>query len=360
MKITGPLLQCQLLETPLLNILNFQTLIATKASRICQAAQNDEVTDFGLRRAQGFDGGISASRAAFIGGVHATSNVFAAKKYGIPVKGTLGHSWIMAFLREDEAFLAYAKAMPNNCVFIVDTYQSINGIQNAISIGQYLKEKNCRLLGIRLDSGDLTILSQKARSMLDAAGFHDTRIIASGDLDEYQITHLKKSGAPINAWGIGTKLITAFEEPALGGTYKLVAIKEEEGWRSCSKISDDKSKSTIPGATQIRRYHKQGRFIADVIYDAFSAGPNLPTCQALDAKAAKPISKDAEHTDLLVPIFRKGKSVYDLPCIEQNRSYAAMQVSSLDPSLKKIKNPEKYGVWIDSMLILKRKQLTGI
>lgn len=336
LRITGPLLQCQLLETPILNMLNFQTLIATKAARICQAAQNDEVTDFGFRRAQGFDGGISASRAAFIGGVHATSNVYAAKKYGIPVKGTLGHSWVMAFLREDEAFLAYADAMPDNCVFVVDTYQSINGIQNAINVGLYLKKKNHRLLGIRLDSGDLTVLSKQARHMLDAAGFQDTLIIASGDLDEYQITYLKEAGAPINAWGVGTKLITAFEEPALGGTYKLVAIKEENSWRSCSKISDDKNKTTIPGRTQVRRYQKQGRFVADIIYNALSEGPSTAH-----------IPPDTQHADLLIPIFKKGQCIYQTPSIKQIRNHTAAQLDSLEPFLKQFKNPDHYSVRVD-------------
>ena len=340
LKITGPLLQCQLLETPLLNILNFQTLIATKAARICQAAQNDEVTDFGFRRAHGFDGAISASRAAFIGGVHATSNVFAAKKYGIPVKGTLGHSWVMAFLREDEAFLAYADAMPENCVFVVDTYQTVNGIQNAINVGQYLKKNNHRLLAVRLDSGNLAVLSQQARHMLDAAGFQDTQIIASGDLDEYQIARLKEAGAPIDAWGVGTRLITAFEEPALGGTYKLVAIKQENGWRHCRKISDDANKTTIPGATQVRRYQKAGRFVADIIYDAMASGPSTTH-----------LAKDTQYADLLIPVFEKGQCVYQTPVLEKIRSYAAAQLSSLDPSCKQLKNPSPYSVRVDSMLI---------
>jgi nicotinate phosphoribosyltransferase len=340
LKITGPILQCQLLETPILNILNFQTLIATKAARICQAAQNSEVTDFGFRRAHGFDGAISASRAAYIGGVHSTSNVFAAKKYGIPIKGTLGHSWVMAFLREDEAFLAYANAMPDNCIFVVDTYQTITGIQNAIKVGHYLKKKSHRLRGIRLDSGDLATLSRQARHMLDAAGFQDTLIIASGDLDEYQITYLKKSGAPIDAWGVGTRLITAFEEPALGGTYKLVAIKEENNWRSCSKISDDKNKTTIPGATQIRRYQRQGNFVADIIYDSF-----------LEKPATKNIPKNTTCTDLLIPVFCKGQHVYQNPSIEKIRDYAAAQLNSLNPSYKRLKNPRHYGVRFDSMLI---------
>ena len=215
LRCIGPLIQAQLLESALLNIINFQTLIATKASRIVRAAQGDPVLEFGLRRAQGIDGAMSASRAAYIGGCVGTSNVLAGQKFGIPTKGTHAHSWVMAFDKEMEAFEAYADSMPNNCIFLVDTYDSIAGVQKAIKIGNKLKQKGHHLVGIRLDSGDLAQLSIQARKLLDDAGFEEAVIVASNALDEYRIEALKAKGSKINTWGIGTKLVTSYDQPAL-------------------------------------------------------------------------------------------------------------------------------------------------
>ena len=209
LRVQGSLLQCQILETALLNIVNFQTLIATKAARVCFAAQGDPVLEFGLRRAQGIDGGLAASRATYIGGCVATSNVLAGKLYGIPVKGTHAHSWVMSFDSEEEAFQAYAQAMPNNCIFLVDTFDTLKGTKKAIEMGQWLREKGHQLGGIRLDSGDFVQLSQQVRKMLDEAGFEQARIVASSDLDEHLIADLKSAGAQIDLWGVGTKLITS-------------------------------------------------------------------------------------------------------------------------------------------------------
>ncbi len=254
MRIQGPLIQCQLLETALLNIINFQTLIATQSARICEAAQGDPVLEFGLRRAQGPDGGLSASRASYIGGCVGTSNVEAGYRYGIPVKGTHAHSWVMSFDSEMKAFEAYADAMPNNCVLLVDTYGTESGVENAIEVGKRLRENGHELQGVRLDSGDLLELSILARRRLDEEGFSEVDIVASNDLSVESITHLKKNGAMINVWGVGTKLVTAFEQPALGGVYKLAGLQNTAGdWEWKVKRSDDLVKVSLPGMMQVFR-----------------------------------------------------------------------------------------------------------
>lgn len=207
LRVRGSLLEAQLIETTLLNLINFPTLVASKAARVCEAAAGQPVLEFGLRRAQGMDGALSASRAAFIGGCSATSNVLAGKLYDIPVRGTHAHSWVMSFDDELSAFEAYADAMPNNCVFLVDTYDSLEGVRNAIKVGQRLRERGKKLLGIRLDSGDLAWISLQARALLDEAGFQDTAIVASNDLDEHLIASIKHQGAAVSVWGVGTKLV---------------------------------------------------------------------------------------------------------------------------------------------------------
>src|SRR3990167_8675421 len=239
LRIQGPLIQCQLLETALLNILNFQTLIATKAARICLAADGDDVIEFGLRRAQGPDGALSASRAAYIGGCVATSNTLAGKLYDIPVRGTHAHSWVTAFDTESEAFAAYTKVMPNNSVLLVDTFNTIDGVQHAIEAGLQMRAQGAELSAIRLDSGDMADLSVKARRMLDEAGLKETGIIASNSLDEYLIADLKKNGAKISAWGVGTSLATAYDHPVLDGVYKMSALQKSDGsWDYKIKLSE--------------------------------------------------------------------------------------------------------------------------
>ncbi|MBV9671301.1 MAG: nicotinate phosphoribosyltransferase, partial [Verrucomicrobia bacterium] len=268
MRIRGPLLQCQLLETALLNILNFQTLIATKAARICLSARGAPVLEFGSRRAQGPDGALAASRAAFVGGCAATSNLLAGKVFKIPVRGTHSHSWVMSFDKEEEAFQAFAEIMPGNTFFLVDTYDSINGVRNAIKVGKWLSAHGKRLLGIRLDSGDLAYLSVQARRMLDAAGFHDAQILASNDLDEYIISSLHEQGAIISQWGVGTKLVTAFDQPALGGVYKMGAISPwGNGWQFRLKLSEQTAKISHPGSLQVRRFKLRNEYVGDLIYN---------------------------------------------------------------------------------------------
>ncbi|MDA0713192.1 MAG: nicotinate phosphoribosyltransferase [bacterium] len=347
LRITGPLLQCQLLESALLNIINFQTLIATKAARIKIAAGSDDIIEFGLRRAQGFDGACSATRAAFIGGIKATSNVFAAIALNIPVTGTMGHSWIMAFQDEFDAFEKYTEIMPHNTTLLVDTYNSLTGIKNAIKIAKKLQIKKQNIFGIRLDSGDLLSLSQTARQLLDQANLQDVKIIAGGDLDEHKITHLRNAHAPIDTWAIGTRLITAYEEPALNGTYKLVALEEKGGWKDCVKISDDPEKTTLPGATQVRRFTQNNQFICDVIFSNLESKTNN-----------FPNLSEFSHTDLLVPILDKGKLKYIFPTLLETQKHAATQISSLKLECTKLINPSNYDVTICTKL--SQKQATMI
>lgn len=326
LRVTGPLLQAQLIETFLLNSINFQTLIATKSARIIAAAKGDPVHEFGLRRAQGIDGGLSASRAAYIGGCTATSNVLAGKIYDIPVKGTHGHSWIMSFEDELEAFEAYAKAMPDNCVFLVDTFDTIKGIQKAIKVAQDLRKNGHSLLGIRLDSGDLTSLSIQARKLLNAAGFQEVKIIASDNLDEYKIKDLKAKGALVDVWGVGTNLVTAKDQPALGGVYKLAAIrKKEENWSYKIKLSNTSKKVSTPGILQVRRYFvSDGQPFGDMIWNVDNK-ELFPQIQSFDGRTI--VAENRLFKDLLLPIFRQGKLVYKSPPIHQIRAYRQEQVT---------------------------------
>lgn len=304
LRIQGPLLQCQILETALINFMNFNSLIATKASRIYLAAQGDTTMEFGLRRAQGPDGGVSASRAAYIGGCDSTSNLLAGKLYGIPIRGTQAHSWIMAFPSELEAFRAFAKTMKDKTVLLVDTYDTLTGVQNAIIVGKELRSEGYDLAAVRLDSGDLVSLSQVTRKMLDEAGLTNTRIVASGDLDEYRIREMKEQGAAINSWGVGTRLVTAYDQPALNTIYKLAAIKNASGqWDYKLKISDAVKKTTLAGIHQVRRYSTSEKFVGDCVYD-IEYGISDEFLTGSD-----------QYEDLLVPIFKAGELVYEQPSI---------------------------------------------
>ena len=356
-RVKGPIIQCQIIETLLLNIVNFQTLIATKAARICEAAQGDPVLDFGLRRAQGFDGAITASRAAYIGGCVGTSNVLAGKLFDIPVKGTHAHSWIMSFDEELESFMAYAHAMPNNCIILVDTYDTVTGVRKAIETGKWLKSHGHELTGIRLDSGDLLSLSKTARKMLDDAGFFSTSIVGTNELDEYSIQHLKKNGAPITVWGVGTKLITAYDHPALGGVYKLSAVRKMgEDWQYKIKLSDDELKTTNPGILQVRRYSSQGFFQGDVLYDIELGFTSSDGIGRTENGSAKLISGCDEYEDLLVPCFRHGKPVYKSPLLSEIRERVKKQLLRLPEKNKRFNSPECFPVTLEpGLMILKEK-----
>lgn len=305
LRIEGPLLDCQLLETPLLTILNFQTLIASKSSQICQAAKGDTVLEFGLRRAQGIDGGISAARAAYIGGCHATSNVLAAKLLGIPCKGTHAHSWVMSFDSEQDAFQKYASAMPNNCIFLVDTYNTIDGVRNAIEEAKKLRQIGHEMIGVRLDSGDLLQLSKAARKLLDEAGFGNAKIVVSDSLDEHKISNLKENGAPIDIWGVGTNLVTAKDQPALGGVYKLGAIQDGEGqWHHRVKMSNTPIKVSNPGKLQIMRLRNSEVWM-DVLIDELDESPVTEVIsldgsdqRTIDIREFEPLLKSITSSDL--------------------------------------------------------------
>ena len=351
-RVCGPVVECQLLETALLNILNFQSLIATKAARVCLAAENDHVIEFGLRRAQGVDGGLTAARAAYIGGCAGTSNLQAGQRYGIPVSGTQAHSWIMFFENEHKAFEVYAKAMPNNCLFLVDTYNSLDGVRHAIDVAKRLRKDGHKMVGVRLDSGDRAALSVETRRMLDEAGMADAQIVCSGDLDEFAIAEMKRSGAKIDVWGVGTKLTAGQPDAALGGIYKLGAVRKPGGeWRYRVKLSDDPAKTSYPGLLQVRRFHQpDGRFVADAIYEINHAASGPWTIVDLQTEKEAEISAETTYSDLLVSIFRKGELVYQVPEIKEARERTRQQLNCLPPKVVRLDNPCVYSVGLEKSL----------
>jgi len=360
-RIKGPLIQCQLLESPLLNLINFPTLIATKAARVCIAADGDPVFEFGLRRAQGIDGSLTASRSAYIGGCEGTSNVLAGKMYGIPLRGTHSHSWVMAFDDEKEAFQTFAEHLPNDCVFLVDTYNTLEGVKKAIEVGKWLKSQGKKMLGIRLDSGDLAYLSIKSRLLLDEAGFKDASIIASNELDETIISELKRQGAAIDIWGIGTKLVTASSQPALDGVYKLSAIRNPgEPWQYKLKLSEQMTKISNPGILQVKRFSNNEDYITDAIYD-ISKGINNEDflIDPLDSTRQKKIDKSWTSKDLLVPIFRNGKCVYHSPSLDDIRATTQNELSHFHSGIKRFINPHEYVVGMEKSLYDLKVNLIG-
>ena len=269
LRVHGPLAEAQLVETLILNRLNYQTLVATKASRCVSASNGDPIVEFGLRRAQGPDGGVSGARAAFIGGAAGTSNVMAGKLFDIPVIGTHAHSWVMAFDSELEAFRAYVRTFPEHPILLLDTYDTLrSGLPNAITVFKELRAEGHDVrAGVRLDSGDLAKLSKEVYARLIEAGFPNPLIVASNELDEYLIADLKRQGAMINSWGVGTKLVTGGDEPALGGIYKLAAVADDDGWKIKMKVSDNIEKSTDPGVKMPHRFYSQdGTMQGDVMF----------------------------------------------------------------------------------------------
>jgi nicotinate phosphoribosyltransferase len=357
LRIKGPILQAQLLETALLNTINFQTLIATKAARICQEAGDGEVIEFGLRRAQGIDGGVSSARAAFVGGCSSTSNVMAGRVYGIPVKGTHAHSWVMLFENELESFEKYAEAMPNNCVFLVDTYDTLAGVRHAVQVGKRLREEGHKMLGVRLDSGDLAELSVKARKILDEGGFEDARIVASNELDEYLIRDLRQQGAKIDIYGVGTRLATAYDQPALGGVYKLAAARDDRGeWQYKIKLSENEAKTSIPGLHQVRRYERDGRFVADVLYDEPIGIEDPPAFRKLYGEG-RPDLAGCAGTDLLQPVYRRGERVGELPSLAESRDLAMRQLERLPENIKRLRNPAPYTLALEAGLDRLRNEM---
>lgn len=354
LRVRGPLWQAQFVETALLNIINFQTLIATKAARICSAAGGDPVIDFGLRRAQGIDGALSAVRAAFIGGVSATSNVLAGKMLGIPVRGTHAHSWVMSFPSEQVAFAAYASAMPDNTLLLVDTYQTLDGVRNAIRVGLDLAKRGQRLLGVRLDSGDLAYLSREARRMLDEAGLTDASVVASNDLDEHTIESLKQQGARIDAWGVGTRLATGHDQPALGGVYKLGALKDGQHWHHVVKASEHAAKASIPGMLAVRRFSRDGMFAGDMIYDQLGKDFSHASVIVHPADPLRRRELIGESEALLVPVMRAGQlvapEVTDRTALDAARRRCASDLQRLDPACRRLLNPHEYPAGLEREL----------
>ncbi|WP_323707946.1 nicotinate phosphoribosyltransferase [Mammaliicoccus sciuri] len=347
-RVEAPLIQAQLIETALLNIVNFQTLIATKASRIKQVVHDEIVMEFGTRRAQEMDAAIWGARAAMIGGFDSTSNVRAGKLFGIPISGTHAHSMVQTYDDEYTAFKKYAERH-KNCVFLVDTFHTLkSGVPNAIKVAKELGDK-INFIGIRLDSGDIAYLSKEARRMLDEAGFTDAKIFASNDLDEQTITSLKAQGAKVTAWGVGTKLITAYDQPALGAVYKLVAIEEENGELSDRiKISNNAEKVTTPGKKNVYRIinTKTNKSEGDYI-TLEDEEPNkeerLKMFHPVHTYKMKYI-KHFKAVDLHHDIFKDGKRVYTLPKIKEIREFAFNNLDILWEENKRYLNPEEYPV----------------
>jgi len=362
LRISGPLPVCQIVETALLNIVNFQTLVATKAARCVIAAEGAPVIEFGLRRAQGPDGGLSASRAAYVGGCASTSNVLAGQRFGVPIAGTHAHSWVMAFETEVEAFEAYAEALPNNATFLVDTYDTVEGVKHAIEVGRQLRERGQRLLGVRIDSGDLAWLSKRVRELLDAGGFPDAKVVASNELDEHLIVSLNDQGAAIDVWGVGTKLATAWDQPALGGVYKLSAIRRPGGeWVPRLKVSEQTAKVTTPGVLGVRRYRgDEGEWAGDMIYDTMNdPGPASAMVHPEDPLVSTGYDEGCAFEELLVPVMRGGRTVYEVPPLGHARQRALSQLAELDPSHKRFLNPHTYKVGLEAGLSERRLSLVA-
>ncbi|TMQ14808.1 MAG: nicotinate phosphoribosyltransferase [Deltaproteobacteria bacterium] len=359
-RVRGPIAHAQLIETPLLTMVNFETLIATKAARVVQAARGAPVIEFGLRRAQGIDGGLAASRAAYLGGCAGTSNVLAGKLFGIPVLGTHAHSWVMFHGDELAAFRAYAEAMPGNCTLLVDTYDSIDGVRHAIAVGRELRARGHDLAGIRLDSGDLAHLSIEARRMLDEAGFPDAKIVASNDLDETVIGSLLEQGARIDAYGVGTRLVTGYDQPALGGVYKLGASRDEHGsWRDAIKLSEQPTKITNPGTLAVRRLRKAGELVADIIYDS-DVGLTAPALHDIEDPFRPAYAPEFdEASELLVTYLRVGQPVRDPDSLDVARERAARELAQLSPRARRFLNPQPYPVGLDPHVHSRKQELVA-
>ncbi len=359
-KVIAPIMEAQLVETAILNIINHQSLIATKASRVCWAARGDGIMEFGLRRAQGPDAGTYGARAAVIGGCIGTSNVLCGQLFDVPVKGTHAHSWIMSFPDEYTAFKTYAEMYPTACILLVDTYDTLkSGVPNAIRVFQEMKDAGVNLsyYGIRLDSGDLAYLSKKARKMLDDAGFHDAVISASNDLDEYLIDSLKVQGAAITSWGVGTNLITSKDWPAFGGVYKLAAIMGEDGkFIPKIKLSENSEKVTNPGNKTIYRIYEKdtGKIKADLIClvdEEFSENEPLLLFDPLEPwKKTKLKPGTYTMRELLKPIFVDGECVYESPKVMDIREYCQKELSTLWDETRRLINPQKVYVDLSSKL----------
>lgn len=355
LRVRAPIMEAQLVETALLTLVNHQTLIATKASRVVHAAQGDAVLEFGLRRAQGPDAGIYGARAAVVGGCDSTSNVLAGQLFGLAAKGTHAHSWVMSFPDEISSFRAYAEIFPTSCLLLVDTYDTLrSGVPNAIKVFDELRAKGYEPVGIRLDSGDLAYLSKKARAMLDAAGYPKAKIFASSDLDEYVIRDLKTQGARIDVWGVGTRLITSADWPALGGVYKLAAEVVDGEIIPKIKLSDNAAKLTNPGYKKVLRFYSNatGKALADLItLDGETVDETKPLRIYHPEHPYKTTVLTNFHTrELLVPLFINGEQVYQSPGVHEIRAYNSQEMDTFWEEYKRTLNPQVYKVDISDKL----------
>ncbi len=360
--VSAPLWQAQLVETALLTFINHQTLIATKAARLKECTKN-KISEFGLRRAQGPDAGIYGARAACIGGCRTTSNVVAGKLFGIPVTGTHSHSWVMSFDTELEAFEKYAEIYPDNCLLLVDTYDTLkSGVPNAIKVFDKLKAEGHKPIGIRLDSGDLAYLSRKARVMLDEAGHSDCLIFATNDLDEDILLALNSQEAKIDVYGIGTKLITSYNNASLGGVYKLCALEEDGNLVPKIKVSNSHEKTTNPGVKKIVRIFKDGMAQADLICledETFDTSKPLTVFHP-EQTWKKTTFTDYELKELMVPIFKDGKLVYDKPSLKDICAREDESIASFFPEYRRVVNTQEYKVDLSQKLWdLKRELLNA-
>ena len=367
-KVIAPIMEAQLVETAILNIINHQSLIATKAARVVNAARGDGIMEFGLRRAQGPDAGTYGARAAVIGGCIGTSNVLTGKLFDVPVLGTHAHSWIMSFPDEYTAFKTYAELYPNACTLLVDTYDTLkSGVPNAIRVFKEMQEagKLSGRYGIRLDSGDLAYLSKEARKMLDAAGFEDAVIAASSDLDEYLIDSLKSQGAAITSWGVGTNLITSKDCPAFGGVYKLAAVKTGDGeFVPKIKLSENTEKITNPGNKTVYRIYEKvnGKLKADLISlvdDVFDESKDLVIFDP-QATWKKTHLKGGTYTmkELMVKVFDKGECIYESPSVMEIREFCKKEQETLWDETRRLVNPhEVYVDLSDRLYAMKTKLL---
>ena len=365
-KVIAPIMEAQLVETAILNIINHQSLIATKAARVCYAAKGDGIMEFGLRRAQGPDAGIYGARAAVIAGCVGTSNVLTGQMFGVPVKGTHAHSWIMSFLDEYTAFKTYADLYPDACILLVDTYDTLrSGVPNAIRVFKEMREKGIDLkgYGIRLDSGDLAYLTKKARKMLDDAGFEDAIISASSDLDEYLIDSLKTQGAAITSWGVGTNLITSKDNPAFGGVYKLAAVMGDDGtFIPKIKLSENSEKITNPGnKTVYRVYDADGMIKADLIAladETYDESQPLLLFDPLETWK-KTLMEPGEYSmrEIMVKVFDKGECVYDSPNVMDIQKYCKQEQATLWDESKRLINPQVVHVDLSQKLYDLKQEL---
>jgi len=361
-RVRGPLIQGQIFESFLLTQMNFQTLIATKASRILHAAGGDPCSEQGLRRAQGLDGALTAARACHLAGFSSTSNMQAGFLLGIPVAGTMAHALVMAFLEEEKAFMAYAQAMPNNCLFLVDTYSTLRGIETAIRVGKWLETQGHRMYGIRIDSGDLGWLSQRARQMFDEAGLNYVRIFASNDLDEYIISDLKLNGARFTNYGVGTAVVTGGDQPALGGVYKLGAIAKginQSEYEMRIKVAGESVKTSVPGNLQIRRYSDAaGNFLGDAIYEeGIGIGDRPRIIHPMDPDKESMIPDSVSYEDLLKPISVDGEVVACGESFAELRERVQADKVRLDPSVRRIRDAYNYKVGLEHRLFEKRREM---